>query len=269
MSSEYDEKEAEREDVESDLHPWASQRRRPRLRLSAVLLSGAVLIFAIVSIIYVVVAVRRLSAPHATPRVGQSLQSGDPPEPTKKASVVTADTKLFECGDTVASAMSLGCPFDVMSNLWVPPHCHNVSYALESLQGVAVGTDGGGVGAPEFGLQEYKWFEDEELQQPIRSADELEKFLARRDLEDLPLEAYTQMSFHAAHCSYLARVATAGLDRLKNGETDVWIPEVATNVGHARHCEHVFGELFRLKDTGEQRKWTKVGFGISPCKRIG
>ncbi|KAK3050539.1 hypothetical protein LTR09_008178 [Extremus antarcticus] len=175
----------------------------------------------------------------------------------------------WDCGRTVEEAMSRGCPFDVISNLWTPPRCYNSTFALEALQGVSVESDSGGVGAPEFGLGGFAWYEDEELSQPILSADDLEQFLAKRDAEGMPLEAYTHMSFHAAHCSYLARVATDGLNRLRNGERDVWVPEVAADPHHARHCEHVFGELYRLGEDGARRDKTGVGFGIAPCVQIG
>ena len=259
---------------EEDVQLLAVQARRPQRRLRAAIISGILVFFTVALLFYSAAIIQRLTTDKnpTAPRVSVPLQAIQEEEfnfPDNKDATLSRDDNPMECGSTVAIAIKRQCPFDVMSNLWTPHHCYDASFALESLNGVEVGSDGGGVGAPEFGLKEFRWFEDAERSRPLGMTHDLEQFLLQQDQNGLPLEAYTSMSFHAAHCSYLARVATRGLDRVNGGEEDVWIPEVATNPTHARHCEHVFGELYRMNETEARREWTKVGFGFSPCVRIG
>jgi hypothetical protein len=246
-------------------------RRRSGNFARAAILSLALLVFVVLSAVNVAAIVNRLTkTPDHKVLEAEFIELSMRPTRTQhdSQSTTTEIPTPWDCGRTVESAISLGCPFDVTSNLWTPPRCYDPAFALEALQGVDIKAEHGGIGAPEFGLGGFEWYEDPELSRRIHTAHDLEQFLLRRDQEGLPLDAYTHMSFHAAHCSYLARVATQGLDRVTKGETDVWIPEVATNPSHARHCEHVFGELFRLGQDGPRRNWTEVGFGIAPCVRI-
>ncbi len=240
---------------DEDLETTPIDYHQPRERLRTAILSANLVLFIIVLVFYVVTIARRLqdsSAITITSEISQPRK--DYPE---------------ECGETVEEAIAKNCPLDVMSNLWTPQRCYNSTFAQEALQGGDIENDSGGVGAPEFGLGTYQWFEDEALSQPISTAQELEQFLLQQNKRGLPLEAFTHMSFHAAHCSYFQRMAAAALDRLRYGEVHVWIPAVSTEPHHARHCEHVFGELFRLGEEGERRNWTKVGFGFTPCVRLG
>ncbi|KAK4493595.1 hypothetical protein PRZ48_015262 [Zasmidium cellare] len=240
---------------EEDVDGSPTEERRPWDRVRIVILAANLVIFTLTFVFYLVTMVTRLN-------------SSD----VKTTSSTTTELQIEwpdECGQSVEEAMSKDCALDVMSNLWTPNRCYNSTFALEALQGVALGTEGGGVGAPEFGLHTYQWFEDGELTRPISNPTELEQFLLQRDKRGLPLEAFTHMSFHAAHCSYFQRMAAHGLDRLRRGEKHVWIPAVTTQPDHARHCEGVFGELFRLGQAGERRNWTQVGFGFTPCVRLG
>ena len=271
----YDKPEEEDEDA---IHLLALQSRRPRSRIRAATFSGILVVLVVSLLFYSATVIQRSStnehsgsAPARANVASAPLlaSQGDENAPSTENENSCQDESPVECGDSVATAIERHCPFDVMSNLWTPSHCHDEEFALESLNGVDLFSDGGGVGAPEFGLKEFRWFEDAEASRPISSTHDLEQFLLQRDQSGLPLEAYTSMPFHAAHCSYLARVATRGLDKVNAGESHVWIPEVATNPTHARHCEHVFGELYRMNETEARREWTMVGFGFSPCVRIG
>ena len=239
---------------EEDLEVPPSEDRRRWDRFHIAILATNLLLFTIVFVFFLVTIVGRLK----TSSPGTLSEARKPqvhyPE---------------ECGQSVEEAMSKDCVLDVMSNLWTPSRCYNSTFALEALHGVAIGTENGGVGAPEFGLNTYQWFEDEDLLHPISNPTELQQFLLQQEKRGLPLEAFTHMSFHAAHCSYFQRMAAHGLDRLRRGEKHVWIPAVTTQPHHARHCEGVFGELFRLGQAGERRNWTQVGFGFTPCVRLG
>lgn len=255
-------------DDEKELLP--PQYRPPRRRFHSMVRSTALTIFTtvltVLLVFYVCTIIAQLVAIKHSYRRDNSLHITNNQKPIGMAN---DELDAFDCGATIEMAIARKCPFDIMSNLWTPPHCYNSTFALESLDGVEVQSTHGGVGAPEFGLEEFQWSEDEQLSRPIRTAQELEQFLVRQNKRGLPAEAFTHMSFHAAHCSYLARVATAGLNRVCRGESDVYIPEVAADPAHARHCEHVFGELYRLSEGEARRSWTKVGFGVSPCVRIG
>ena len=257
--------EEEQEEYLLATQPNRSRKQRSRSAVLAI----ALVLFAILSILNLVAIVKiaRKSDIHR-----QDVDTSRHQSSNYKASLdlPVDETTDLECGTDVHTAVDNGCPFDIMSNLWMHPRCYNSTFAQEGSQGVQVGTEHGGIGAPEFGLGQWEWFEDEELTRPILTSDALQQFLARRSREGLTTDAFTHMSFHAAHCSYLARVATEGLSRVQNGETDVWIPVVAADPTHARHCEHVFGEMFRLKSDGEApRAWTQVGFGVAPCVQVG
>lgn len=255
-----------------DAHLFQQDKPRSRKGLSTTLFLVSIVLFIVLGLFNVAVIIRRLATTrrYEAPEVEFIELSQRPNHHHHDTySTSTEDRVPWDCGSTVETAIARGCPFDVVSNLWTPQRCYDSSFALEALHGVEVGAEHGGIGAPEFGLGDWEWYEDAGLSHRIYTAQDLVQFLAKRDKEGLPLEAYTQMSFHAAHCSYLARVATYGLDRLTRGEHDVWIPEVAADPAHARHCEHVFGELYRLGESGARRNWTEVGFGIAPCVKIG
>ncbi|WPG98222.1 Hypothetical protein R9X50_00101000 [Acrodontium crateriforme] len=257
---------------EEDAEYILSKKRRDRSRCGTVFFVSALILLVILSLFNLAAVIRRVSTKEhheALPSDFVELSHRPPKHTSAPHHNEVHEHKPFQCGHTVESAIANGCPFDVVSNLWTPPECYNATFATEALQGVKVGTEHGGIGAPEFGLGVWEWYEDEELQHPIKTVDELHQFLLKRDQAGLPLDAFTHFSFHAAHCSYLARVATDGLHRVRAGEKDVWIPDVAADPHHARHCEHVFGEMFRLNANGEApRKWTQVGFGIAPCAKI-
>ena len=267
------------EEDEDDVRLLALHSRRPQSRVRAAAVSGVLVVLVVSLLFYSATVIQRSSTvEHPSSALTRAKAANSPllvASQSDENALSTAgdgscqDESPVECGDSVATAMERNCPFDVMSNLWTPSHCHDDEFALESLHGVEVFSDGGGVGAPEFGLKEFLWFEDAEATRTISSTHDLEQFLLQRDQSGLPLEAYTSMPFHAAHCSYLARVATRGLNKVNAGESHIWIPEVATNPSHARHCEHVFGELYRMNETEARRQWTMVGFGFSPCVRIG
>jgi hypothetical protein len=165
------------EESDSPRMPEYSQRGE---RIRTALLSANLVLFLAVLIFYLVTIVQRLrSSGHAstTAQVNQPVEQY--PE---------------ECGDSVEEAIAKNCPLDVMSNLWTPQRCYNETFALEALRGVDIDDEQGGVGAPEFGLGVYEWFEDEDLSRPIDSANALEQFLLKQDKRGLPLEAYTHMS---------------------------------------------------------------------------
>jgi hypothetical protein len=258
-------------DQEDELDIRLFHKQHSGKRLSAILSLAAFVLFIVLSLFNVAVIIRRLTTArrYESPEVEFVELSQRPDRHHETHGISTEDWGSKDCGSTVETAIARGCPFDVVSNLWTPRRCYDASFALEALHGAELGTEHGGIGAPEFGLGDWEWYEDAELSRRIHNVQDLINFLAKRDKEGLGLEAYTHMSFHAAHCSYLARVATRGLDRLTRGEHDVWIPEVAADPTHARHCEHVFGELYRLGENGSRRNWTEVGFGIAPCVRIG
>lgn len=206
------------EDEDSDFLRDRKDRSPSRWSLIAFLIALGLLIvlslFNVAAIVRQLTTKPRYEAPQAE-FVDISLR---PKKPLVSQSYDTEALGVWDCGRTVESAIANGCPFDVVSNLWIPPRCYNSTFALEALHGVEVGTEHGGIGAPEFGLGDWEWYEDEELSRRIHNVEGLLSFLAKRDKEGLPLDAFTHMSFHAAHCSYLARVATDGLHRVHMGE---------------------------------------------------
>lgn len=243
------EKVGEDEDVDC----VACQHRQPRQRFSrGTVLVANLALLTIAFVLFLATVVTGLDRKNAPARVG-TISAG-----RGHGNHDNAAARGEECGHTAKEAIDNGCRLDIMSNLWTPALCFDEAFANDTLNGVTAG-------ANEFGLDEFWWYEDEELTRPL-TVDSLEVFLQQQARNDLPLEAFAPRSFHAAHCSYLSRVGARGLQRLIDGETDVWVPEPSATLEHARHCEHVFGEIFRQD---RDRQWTQVGFGYAPCIRIG
>ena len=162
------------------------------------------------------------------------------------------------CGLTIDDALARQCVFDMMGNNWVPPLCHDVAFAESSAEGnksIAL----------LFGLDEFLWYEGPHRKGQLEN---LEAYLIGQARRGEEVHAYTSQSWHLAHCMYWLSVGVNAMDRLNQGERDVWVPRVVKKPQHARHCSEITGEVISIllsEDYDYEALMPKVFFGYATC----
>ena len=160
------------------------------------------------------------------------------------------------CGLTIEDALARKCKFDMMGNNWVPPLCHDTAFAQSAAKG-------NNSIASLFGEDEFQWYE-----KPLRNdrVANLESHLIAKARREEEVTAYTTESWHVAHCMYWFSVGVNAMDRLNQGERDVWVPRVVKKPHHARHCSDLTGYALSRDRSEEKEEITpKVFFGYATC----
>lgn len=171
-----------------------------------------------------------------------------------------------DCGNDIDTALSRGCIFDMMGNNWVPPLCHDVSFAASA-------KSGNHSFSPLFGLPSgFPWYTTPNPADPeAATISDLEAYLTTKARIDEEITAYTTEPWHIAHCMYWLSSGVRAMNRLSRGERDVWVPRVVKKPEHAAHCSMITGHLFVEESIGVMDNETvmpKVFFGFATCVKL-
>ena len=161
------------------------------------------------------------------------------------------------CGLTVDDALARNCKFDMMGNNWVPPLCHDETFAKSA----ATGNESI---ASLFGIDEFQWYGKPRVDSHL---EDLQTHLIAKARRGEEVFAFTTESWHIAHCMYWFSVAVNAMNRLVEGERDVWVPRVVKKPHHARHCSSITGRMFKTRHFAKEEEPinSKVFFGYATC----
>jgi hypothetical protein len=161
------------------------------------------------------------------------------------------EPSTLTCGSTRLEALAKNCTLDIMADAWLPPACYNSTSASLSLDPSTILSNLTGAGI-------FDWYRDENHTLPLP--------LAQISAID-ELRAYTWQVYHLAHCMYSWTTTVRAMNRVREGERDVWIDQRLLSEEHVHHCAMVLagngGEEGVLRGTQ-----VEVRFTLGTCVRL-
>jgi len=139
-------------------------------------------------------------------------------------------TTIGHCGNTPSTAKRLGCLFDPISFLWLPPACYDPDLVNEFLS-----------------LQDWEF---------RRELDAVELIPIEEIVRGQTSPVYVNMRYHVLHCTFQWKRMHKALQR---GTIDSYI----ANYNHTKHCE----EMLLDEDPGETRN-TVIRMKFVECQRL-
>jgi hypothetical protein len=143
------------------------------------------------------------------------------------------------CGNSTTEAKALGCEFDLLSSIWLPPACLDHETNAEYREWLSDSERERGA---------FPFFTDQNLTKRITNEDELS--------ERAFVRTYGTWEQHLGHCVFLQR-------RLYRSMTGVFrMEEHFRNLGHMLHCtnENLKG-IKEVKDGNPKWSYFEVWFG--------
>ncbi|KAF8846526.1 hypothetical protein BDZ45DRAFT_812258 [Acephala macrosclerotiorum] len=133
------------------------------------------------------------------------------------------EPSTLTCGSTRLEALAKNCTLDIMADAWLPPACYNSTSASLSLDPSTILSNLTGAGI-------FDWYRDENhtLPPPLAQISAIDE-----------LRAYTWQVYHLAHCMYSWTTTVRAMNRVREGERDVWIDQRLLSEEHVHHCAMV------------------------------
>ena len=134
-----------------------------------------------------------------------------------------------------------------MADAWLPEACYHADAAEKALSPDTALAHLGGAGP-------FDWYLDDNHTKPIPQ--ESLKLLDS-------LLGYTWQPYHAAHCIYEWMTITRAMNRVRSGESPVYVHSKLLEENHINHCAMIIAGQKVLEGTR-----VEVHFGLGECVRL-